>query len=245
MSIIRGRQTICNPYLFAVFLLAVFVTVELLAGVIIPALSQSALVQIAVADIILAVIGVKLLTSLGWWELSGYTRLIRIRDLPLLALPFIVSLFSFTEPIAVTAPVAVAGFAIFSILIGFSEETFFRGLMLSGLRPVGLLQAACISAFLFAAPHLLNILSGFWDPAFALADTLSAFGIGVTFAALRFRTGSIWPLVGLHALTDFSAFLILGGVEVTAQTTASLTVSVLAGIGLAGYGLFLLRGMRE
>jgi hypothetical protein len=55
------------------------------------------------------------------------------------------------------------------------------------------------------------------------------------------RTGSIWPLVGIHALFDFTSLVALGGVEVPAQSPQVLLASVVVGIVFVLYGLFLIR----
>jgi membrane protease YdiL (CAAX protease family) len=228
-----------NPYAFALILLGIFILGGAVAGLLQFAYTISVLFQVAAADIVLALIGIFLLYRLGWFREAGYASLIKVRHLPLLVLPLIVALLSFSEGVTVTAPLSVIGFALFALLIGFSEETYFRGLMLTGLQPTGVWRAVLVSSFLFAAPHLLNIFAGLWDPAFAVADTVAAFGIGVTFAALRIRTGSIWPSIGLHALTDFSALLALGTIEVSAQSQASLTGTIAIGVVLTVYGLLI------
>ncbi len=229
-----------NPYTFALILLGIFILGGAVAGLLQVVYQASVLIQVAVADLVLAAIGVLLLYRLGWFREAGYTCLIRVRHLPLLVLPLIVALLSFSEGISVTAPLSIIGFALFALVIGFAEETFFRGLMLTGLLPTGVFRAVLVSSFLFAAPHVLNVFAGLWDPTFALADTVAAFGIGVTFAALRIRTGSIWPSIGLHALTDFSALLALGTIEVSAQSPSSIAGTTAIGIILTVYGFFIL-----
>ncbi|HTY14403.1 MAG TPA: CPBP family intramembrane glutamic endopeptidase [Methanoregulaceae archaeon] len=228
-----------NPYVFALILLGIFIIGGAIAGALQFAYKVSIIFQIAAADSVLAAIGILLLYRLGWFREAGYANIIKARHLPLLVLPLIVALLSFSEGITVTAPLSVVGFALFALLIGFCEETYFRGLMLTGLFPVGVYRAVLVSSFLFAAPHLLNISAGLWDPSFAAADTIAAFGIGVTFAALRIRTGSIWPSIGLHALTDFSALLAIGTIEVSAQSQASLAGTTAIGVILTVYGLFI------
>jgi uncharacterized protein len=228
-----------NPYLFSLILLGIFLVTGAVAGVLHFVSGVSLIVQVAVADIVLAGIGVVLLYRLGWFGEAGYTRWIKVRQVPLLFLPLIVALLSFSEGITITAPLPIIGFALFALLIGFCEETFFRGLMLTGLLPTGIYRAVLVSSFLFAAPHMLNIFAGLWDPAFAAADTIAAFGIGVTFAALRTRTGSIWPAIGLHTLTDFSALLALGTIEVGMQSQVSLAGTATIGIILTVYGLLI------
>jgi hypothetical protein len=237
VTMISERLKVRNPYSFALILLAVFILVDIVAGVLHFVSGVPVIVQVAIADIVLAVIGIVLLQIFGWWQEAGYTKLVRLREIPLLILPFIIALISFSSGITVTAPLSILGFALFSFLIGFTEETFFRGLMLTGLLPTGIYRAVIVSSLLFAAPHILNVLAGIWDPSFAIADTFAAFGIGITFAALRLRIGSIWPVIGLHTLTDFSALIALGTIEISAQSQESLIGAVLVGILLTGYGL--------
>ena len=114
-----------------------------------------------------------------------------------------------------------AAFAALTLIVGFAEETFFRGLILTTLLPTGAIRAVILSSLLFAAPHLLNIIGGLWDPAFTLVDSIAAFGLGITFAAIRLRTGSIWPVIGIHAFFDFTSLVSLGGITVTAQSLQS------------------------
>jgi membrane protease YdiL (CAAX protease family) len=106
------------------------------------------------------------------------------------------------------------------------------------------IRAAVISSFFFAEPHLLNTIGGIWDPYFAIVDSVAAFGLGITFAALRVRTGSIWPLIGIHALFDFTSLITLGGFSVPSQSSQVLITSVIIGIVFLIYGLFLLRGSK-
>jgi membrane protease YdiL (CAAX protease family) len=103
------------------------------------------------------------------------------------------------------------------------------------------MRAVFLSSFLFAAPHLLNVLGGTWDPSFTVIDSFAAFGLGITFAAIRLRTGSIWPLIGIHGLFDFCSLVSLGTIIVPAQSLQSLVTSVIVGFVFIAYGLFLLR----
>ena len=140
-----------------------------------------------------------------------------------------------------TAALEIFTFAVLTIVIALAEETFFRGLIFTALLPAGTFRAVIISSFLFAALHLLNISGGTWDLFYTVTDTIAAFGLGITYAAIRLRTGSIWPLVGIHALFDFTLILSLGGINVSAQSLQVLLTSVVIGIVFILYGLFLLR----
>lgn len=230
-----------HPYRTVAGILLAIVFVVLATGVLNVLVVMGNLVQLALEEFLFAAIGIFLLARFGWWGRAGYTTGIRREYLLLLILPAAVALLSLGEGIRVTAPLAVLAFAGLTLLVGFAEETIFRGLIFTTLLPTGTIPAVFMSSLFFAAPHLLNIVGGIWNPAFAVADSVTAFGIGITFAAIRLRTGSIWPLVGLHALFDFCSLIVLGGIDVKAQSAQSLFTSVFFGVVFVVYGLFLLR----
>jgi len=233
--------TMDHPYLNSVVLLLIVLLVAIAIGTVNAIFLLGSLVQLAVVDLILIIIGIFLLTSLEWWGKAGYTAEIRLAQVPLFILPIAIALLSLGQGIRVIAPAAILAFAALTLVVGFAEETYFRGLILTTLLPTGTIRAVILSSFLFAAPHLLNMLGGVWDPYFTVVDSFAAFGIGITFAAIRLRTGSIWPLLGIHALYDFSSLISLGGIDVPAQSPQDLIMSVFFGIVFVAYGLFLLR----
>ncbi len=234
-----------HPYRSSAGFLLIVVFVVIAIGILNERFLMGSLVQAAVVDLTLAVIGIFLLTRLDWWGKAGYTTGIRLAHIPLFILPCAVALLSLGQGIRVTAPIAILASAALTLVVGFAEETYFRGLILTTLLPTGTIRAVVLSSFLFAAPHLLNMIGGTWDPAFTFVDSIAAFGLGITFAAIRLRTGSIWPLVGIHALFDFSSLISLGGVEVSAQSSQVLLTSIFIGIVFVAYGLFLLRDERN
>jgi len=240
-----GRFIASHPYQSAAGFLVILVCIVLGTGAVNAILLEGPLVQVPLVDSVLACTGILVLMRLSWWEKAGYTSWIRWRDVPFFIPPIAVALLSLTSGIPKTAPLTLFAFAALTFVVGFAEELWFRGLILSSLLPVGILRAAAISAVCFALPHLLNVLGGTWDPAFTVVDTVAAFGLGFTFAALRIRTGSIWPLVGVHALFDFTSIVAIGGVEVHAQSLPLLVTSVAVGGAFVTYGLFLLRGTRD
>lgn len=89
-----------------------------------------------------------------------------------------------------------------------AEEIFFRGFIFAGLlRPFGLAGAMVASGFLFAIFHVTG------------SDTLGLvlpFGlIGMLFAWLYYRTGSLWASIAAHLIFNLVSFFFL--------TLASLT----------------------
>lgn len=129
-------------------------------------------------------------------------------------------------------------------LVALSEEFMFRAILLQGMcsrYPV--LPSVLASSAIFGLVHAAN---GFatGDVHAALWQSVAAALQGVAYAAIRIRTGSIWPMVVLHGLWDFS--LIASAISATAQNETSVLpmAALLAVLPLFLYGLYLLRPSR-
>jgi len=95
------------------------------------------------------------------------------------------------------------------LLVGVNEEVLFRGLALGallrerGTTRLGVYQAVITVSVLFGLAHLIR-----GGP---ILDRLELAGgtavIGLMFAAVRLRSGSIWVGAGLHALGDSVQFV--------------------------------------
>ncbi|GAB4428330.1 MAG: hypothetical protein Fur0044_26170 [Anaerolineae bacterium] len=91
-----------------------------------------------------------------------------------------------------------------AIVAPFVEEVFFRGFVFAGWRERwGWPRAALASAFLFALVHVIP------------TSLLPIFILGLIFAFLYQSSGSIWPAILMHMLTNsvalFSAYAISQG----------------------------------
>jgi hypothetical protein len=230
-----------RPYAQAATYFLLFFLLSLVGGSIARFFTSDPVLLLILAYLVTGAGAALFLSRLGWWEQGGFTSPGRLQDLPLYLLPCAVALLSLTEGIAVTGWEEVACFALFSLVVAWTEEAFFRGLVLRTLLPAGIRTAVVVSALLFGLPHLLNALGGIWNPWFALADTFAAFGIGITLAAIVIRTGTIWPPVVIHALVNFTALLSLGTLFVPEQTPLQLGLTVGAGVVMVVYGLWLIR----
>jgi membrane protease YdiL (CAAX protease family) len=182
-----------------------------------------------------------LATRWGWWQRSGWRApdwramwLLWLPVAPVVALLVAVFAGGYYPPSSVSHVVAAS---IAALLVGFNEETWFRGLLLEGLRSRGVRFAVVVQAVIFGALHLLNY------PAFGLSfsavQALGAFGFGLVYGAGRVRIGAIWPFVLLHAVGDFPAIL-TGG-----RPAPPTAVDVLISLGTVGvavvYALVLTR----
>ena len=133
-----------HPYRSSVGLLAIVISVIILSGALHAVFQLGSLIQIAAADLILTLIGIFLLTRFGWWGKTGFTTGISLAQVPLFILPLAIALFSLVQGIRVTAPFTILAFAALTILIGFTEETWFRGLIFTTLLPTGTMRAVAI-----------------------------------------------------------------------------------------------------
>lgn len=109
------------------------------------------------------------------------------------------------------------------LLVGFFEETSFRGYMQATLaEEIGFWPAAAALSIGFGAMHIRN--SGETASGLALA---ACFGLVAAFS-LR-RTGSIWFAIGMHAAWDWGESFFYGVPDSGVLATGRLTASSLHG----------------
>lgn len=94
---------------------------------------------------------------------------------------------------------------------GIAEEVAFRGLSGSNMMRVWrdenkIPLAVVLTALVFGGVHLLNVFVGA-SQAITVTQGIYAIGLGILFAAVYFRTGTLWPSIVTHTLIDASAFL--------------------------------------
>lgn len=188
-----------------------------------------------VAEVVLTVAVLLIVVAAFAWREVGINPPSDWRSLRLLVLPALLVLIPFAggfeAPVETALWILVAGYA----LTGVAEELFFRGIMLKVLGNMRPMTAVSVAAILFGLVHLGNILIR-GEPAVIAAQAVGAACFGFGYGALRLRTGTIWPLIILHALTDL--FLQLGGLPL-------IPVAVGQDIVLLVYGFVILRPYRD
>jgi membrane protease YdiL (CAAX protease family) len=101
-------------------------------------------------------------------------------------------------------------------LVGFVEETVFRGILLYALVRVwgktkrGLVAAVLVQAALFGVLHVTQAVAG-TTLAAALANALGCFVFGIWLGALVLSVGSLWPAIVLHTVSN--AFILIKGLS--------------------------------
>jgi CAAX protease family protein len=123
-------------------------------------------------------------TGIGRRPTSGWIRL----TLPLLLAGSPLLLFGFNLEARSFMPLLVIGVP----LVALNEELFFRGVLLDLLRPFGWRPAVLWTSVAFGASHAVNVVSGAYPP-FTLMQVAATTAGGVALAAIRIRTGSLWP----------------------------------------------------
>ena len=126
--------------------------------------------------------------------------------------------FALAARIEITiTPIEVLLFLGHIFLVGFAEETFFRGLIQTAFHQyfgedtkAHVVMAIVCSGAVFGMAHILNASNGLSFPA-ASTQALGNVFTGMFICAIYFRTGkNIWFMIFLHALYDGIAMIING-----------------------------------
>ena len=235
-----------RPYIFTMVIVASIASANVISaatGAVRPELPPTVLELLV--ELVLAVLAIALLTALRSWRTVGFRALRRLSDLRLYWIPLLPVL-----PVVVAAIIGISRmrfeevlfFVILAGLIGFVEEVFFRGLILQALAPEGLWRAAVVSSIVFGLMHLLNLLFGA-DLVATLLQTAYATAMGFGFAAVTLRTGSLWPLIAIHAAIDFAGFVTAQGTVMGSVTPTEIAIYALYIVVFAGYGVLMMRAI--
>lgn len=234
-----------RPMLFVVLLLLLFLITFFLAGAITLQLKLSTLTMTLMADGVLALIALFLLSRLHWWREAGFRLPAKPHSLWLFSVPCLPIILNMAY-FGVSYPgiERLLLFLAIALLVGFVEESYFRGMILRALLRRGPWQAVIISSLCFGILHLLNLAGGATLAA-TLLQVVYAAAIGLMYAALALRTQTILPLIVTHGLTDFVGFLALNS---TVNTTglSPLAFLVMAGeiIVYTAYSIILMRQVK-
>lgn len=184
--------------------------------------------------LLVALLAVSLLVWLGWWRAAGLGWPPRWRKAYLLAFPLLFGVLALSGDVRVPGAWLSLATLLTVLIATFGEEALFRGLMLRALTPSGLLKAVVVTSLLAGMLRFgASTLTGPWPEAIQ-AMVLATCG-GFTYAALRWRTASIWPVLLLHVFIALALSVSAPG------STLYLTLLLLGTLGFILYGLLLLR----
>lgn len=230
-----------HPYLFVGLVTSLIIAVYLTAGTADYFLHFGGLGVYAVANGVLTVVLALVITGLGWWRKVGF-RPVSKRGLLWLLPMLLPVLLNFYPGLAPGGLGAVLGFLVLALLVGFVEEATFRGLMLRALKRVGEWRAVVITTALFSLTHLMNMMAGEGALQAVLQLCYTA-AIGFAFTAYALRTGAIWPLIIVHALIDFVAFL--QDTAIAVSPVAEITLAGVVTAWFVGWGCYLMSRRQE
>lgn len=186
---------------------------------------------------------------MGWRDL-GFNPARPSNSWRLLWLPLLLVCGFFGFAILLHKPVpasVVLIVAINTMMVGFSEELAFRGVLWGAARKaMSFWGAFFLVTFLFGIVHVLNaLMTG--EFAGAGVQAFNAMLSGAAFLALRIRTHSLYPVMILHWLWDLAVFVVGAGREgpaPAADPTTQLTGALFIVGPMALYGFFLIRNER-
>jgi len=171
----------------------------------------------------------------GWWKACGFTLSLNKGGLKFVLPPLVFTLIILGfaalsakadgQSIAsIVGPQALVTLLLITLLIGIFEEALFRGVVFMGWEQLyGPILALFVSSAVFGAFHFVNWVGGQpFDNTFL--QVMHAFYIGVMYAALRLRIGSIFPVMLLHGFWD-ATVTIMGSTaaSIAAQAANTLT----------------------
>lgn len=190
----------------------------------------------------IAVLLAAYLTAWRHWGRAGFRRTRGRAALALSSATTLALLVNVAVNIGGIAPrsaPSIAAIVCFVALVGFVEEVIFRGLV--GrllLRRRGLWIALVVSAAIFGAMHSVNAVGGGQSATDTALQVTIAGVFGVLFGAMYFATGSIWPVIVLHAAYDGLQLL---GVHQTSGLARVVNIVIMA-LGSAALIWYLWRG---
>jgi len=177
-----------------------------------------------------------LLVRTGLWREAGFNRPIT-KNLKLLWFPLFVGILALSGGAFMSGVDALASTFLVVLVAVFAEELVFRGLLWRAFAPRGPAEAMIATSLLAGAPALGRAATdGPWPEAVRI--TVLAVCGGFAYAALRWRTASLLPVVAVHAAFAFA-------LDISTLGSVSYRVTmILSTLGFVFYGLFLLRNRR-
>ena len=179
------------------------------------------------------VLAVVLLVWTGLWREAGFNRPIK-NSLRLLWFPLFVGALTLSGGAFVADFDALVSAFLVVLVAVLAEDLLFRGLLWRALVPGGPVGAMILTSLLAGALALGRAATdGPWPEAVRIT-ALTVCG-GFTYAALRWRTGSLLPVIAVHAAFAFA-------VDIATLGTVTYRITMLLSpLGFVFYGLFLLR----
>lgn len=146
------------------------------------------------------------------WRRTSTTSPSTWRHVGLLLVPLLLAIAPAVAGFELPAAGPLTVFVLGYLGTGIFEEVWYRGVILDVLRGLGMRRSIVIGAAFFGLAHLTNVAFG-QSLVVSLAQAFGAFCGAIGLGVLRWRTGAIWALAGIHAIADlmFKITAIHGG----------------------------------
>ena len=166
------------------------------------------------ATIVYILIIALIISRLGWWHKVGLWPISTWKHLPAYIVP---TGIMFLPLLPIIHPQALGGLFTFILrdlpstyfllflLIGVDEELFNRGIIQNSLMARGTKVAIVGSAIVFGLSHISHIFFPDQTAEQTIHQILYSMAWGFGAAVLRIHTGTIVPLIFIHALQDYFA----------------------------------------
>ena len=181
------------------------------------------------------------------WDDVGFVPADGLKALRLMWLPLVyVGVFAgVIAAVGVPPASAVLFILINTLFVGISEELMFRGILFAGLRSrLPLWPSIWTCSAIFGLIHILNALQT-GHVTLAILQAIAAFMTGMMFMALRLRTGSLYPVILLHAAWDCMSLMAVvktgGGLPAGEVVPPAIYAAPLVVLPNLIYALYLLR----
>lgn len=190
-----------RPWSFTSAITIGWVAIGLSTGALLPLALPGVDVSVvrAFGQIALALVAAALAVRIGWHAVEPHGG--QVHNARLLVLPVLFAALPLAAGLRIESWSSFMFLVVMELVVGFSEELVFRGLILRALLPTGMTRAVLVSSALFGLVHLGNIVYGA-SVAVTLFQVVGVFAFGVGMAAIVLRTGALWPAMLIHALSN-------------------------------------------
>lgn len=120
------------------------------------------------------------------------------------------------------------------LLIGYTEEVIFRGLLFKAIEKDSIKQAIVISAVTFGIGHIVNLLTGQGTIA-TILQVLYAIAIGFSFVMCFYKGGSLIPCIVTHSIINMTSKISIHNEDQMWSYIIAIFIIVVAG----SYALYL------
>lgn len=241
------------PVLFGLMLIAfypIFAFLTYPVYLLFPTSDAGQLYSAAVVKLVMFLVCFLILWRFGWIGASGITHAGLRKTWMVVAVIFTyhlaVDLYAFTGRVGIVTENSPMGLAnlVYYLPASLFEETLFRGLILFAMvfawgdTKRGLAKAVFYSSLLFGLIHLYNLAD--LSAGVVILEAVGAAMLGVLWTTLVLISGSLWPAILLHWLTNAAVNIQLIGIDNFQETPQIHILLIILFIPMVILGAYLI-----